>query len=474
VQGMKASFPRIVIAGLKGGSGKTTLSLGLIAAWREGGLAVAPFKKGPDYIDAGWLSAAAGRPCFNLDPFLEGNEKIRASFVAHFGDADVAVIEGNRGLYDGMDAAGTFSTAELSKALRSPVVLIVDCTKATRTVGAMLLGMQKFDTKVAIKGVVLNQIAGSRHERIIREVIGNYCDVPVLGAIPKLRDALLSERHMGLTPFQEHPDVGRAISHAAEIARQYVDLQGLKEIAEDVPGKGLPTRPPASVPGISSGSPAIGVIRDSAFQFYYPENFEELERKGARLVEVSALTEKRLPDVDALYIGGGFPETNAISLAENVSFRRSLRHAIEAGLPVYAECGGLMYLGKSLHLGKERYPMVGVFPITFSLERKPQAHGYTEVRVGRANPFYARGTVLRGHEFHYSKVLDYAPKKGMRFAFRMSRGQGIIDGMDGVCYKNVLATYTHVHAYGTPEWADGLVKRAEMFKRGKRRIGDKK
>ncbi|MGE5300437.1 MAG: cobyrinate a,c-diamide synthase [Acidobacteriota bacterium] len=471
---MKTSFPRIIIAGLKGGSGKTTLSLGLIAAWREEGLAVAPFKKGPDYIDAGWLSAAAGRRCFNLDPFLTGDEKIRASFVAHFGDADVAVVEGNRGLYDGMDAAGTFSTAELSKALKSPVVLIVDCTKATRTVGAMLLGMQKFDRRVAIKGVVLNQVAGSRHEKIIREVIGNYCDVPVLGAIPKLRDVLLSERHMGLTPFQEHPDVGRAISLAAEVARNYVDLEGLRKVAEGAPGKGLRAGPPVPVPHISSGSPAIGVIRDSAFQFYYPENFEELEGKGARLVEVSALTEKRLPDVDALYIGGGFPETNSIALAKNLSFRRSLLNAVEAGLPVYAECGGLMYLGRSLLLGKKRYPMVGVFPITFSLEKKPQAHGYTVVRVGRANPFYARGTVLKGHEFHYSRVLDYAHKEGMRFAFRMSRGQGIIDGMDGVCYKNVLATYTHVHAYGTPEWADGLVKRAEIFKRGKRRLGDKR
>jgi cobyrinic acid a,c-diamide synthase len=470
---MKKSFPRLIIAGLKGGSGKTTLSLGLIAAWKEDGSAVVPFKKGPDYIDAGWLSAAAGRPCFNLDPFLTGKERILASFTEHFGDADVAVIEGNRGLYDGMDAAGTFSTGELSKTLRSPVVLIIDCTKVTRTVGAMLLGMQTFDRKVAIKGVVLNQVAGARHEKVVKDVIGNCCGVPVLGAIPKLRDALLSERHMGLTPFQEHPEVDHAISLSAEIVRKYVDLEGLRKVAMAAPDRGLPVYRPVAARDVSQASPVIGVIRDSAFQFYYPENFEELRRKGARLLEVSALTEKRLPDVDALYIGGGFPETNSVVLARNVSFRRSLLKAVESGLPVYAECGGLMYLGKSLVLGKERYPMVGVFPISFSLERKPQAHGYTVVRVDRANPFYARGVVFRGHEFHYSRVLDCRRKEGMRFAFRMSRGQGITDGMDGVCYKNVLATYTHVHALGTPEWAEGLVKKAEVYKRGKRRLGGK-
>ncbi len=191
-------------------------------------------------------------------------------------------------------------------------------------------------------------------------------------------------------------------------------------------------------------------------------------------MEISALTEKRLPEVDALYIGGGFPETNSIALARNISFRRSLRKAVESGLPVYAECGGLMYLGKSLLLGKKRHPMVGIFPITFSLEKRPQAHGYTVVRVSRENPFYERGTELKGHEFHYSKVVDYSPQEGMRLTFRMTRGRGIINGMDGICYKNVLATYTHVHAYGTPQWAEGLLREAWAYKGERRRLGDKK
>ena len=224
---MRSRYPRLVIAGLKGGAGKTTVSLGLISAWRGRGLSIVPFKKGPDYIDAGWLSSAAGRPCYNLDPFLISKERILYSFQGHFNNADCAVIEGNRGLYDGLDSAGTYSTAELAKMLKTPVVLVMDCTKMTRTAAAVLLGIQKFDRKVDIKGVVLNQIAGARHEKIVRETIEKYCRVPVLGALPKLKENLLSERHMGLTPFQEHAEVEEALSRAGDIARQYIDLDSI-------------------------------------------------------------------------------------------------------------------------------------------------------------------------------------------------------------------------------------------------------
>ncbi len=476
---MKISCPRLIIAGLRGGTGKTTVSLGLIAAWRRKGLKVAAYKKGPDYIDAGWLSSAAGRPCYNLDPFLVGREKLIASFTDHFGEADCAVIEGNRGLYDGMDTEGTYSTAELAKTLRAPVLLILDCTKTTRTAAAMVLGMKKFDRRVNICGVVLNRLAGARHERVVRESIEKYCGVRVLGAVPKLKADFLSERHMGLTPFQEHPEVERAISFAADVALKYFDLKAIWDVAE---GGGMSGgRAPESRSrgwkercdkGTKSSLPAfppephvtIGIIRDSAFQFYYPENFEELEKRGARLIEISALIERRLPAIDALYIGGGFPETHAVALARNAGFRRALKDAVEKGLPVYAECGGLMYLGRSLRVGKRSYAMAGVFPIMFGLEEKPQAHGYTIVETSRRNPFYERGVVLKGHEFHYSRVIDYRHRKGVSFAFRMQRGQGLVDGNDGICYKNVLATYTHLHAYGVPQWADGLVQRAKRYK----------
>ncbi|MEW6109579.1 MAG: cobyrinate a,c-diamide synthase [Nitrospirota bacterium] len=470
VKQSKSNYPRLVIAGIRGGSGKTMLSLGLISAWRKKGLSVVSYKKGPDYIDAGWLSSAAGRPCYNLDPFLIRKEKIFSSFREHFNKADCAVIEGNRGLYDGMDSAGTYSTAELSRMLKSPVILVIDCTKLTRTAGAIVLGMQRFDKNADIKGVVLNRIAGARHEKIIREAIEMYCDIPVLGSIPKLARDFLSERHMGLTPFQEHPEVRKVISSASEVAENYLELDRILEIARKaVPltNKKCGIKDEDFIIKIRPGAPElkIGIIRDSAFQFYYPENFEELEKRGATLVEISALKAKSLPDIDALYIGGGFPETNAIALAENNSFIRSVRKAIEGGLPVYAECGGLMYLGKTLLLENKSYPMAGIFPVKFRLEKKPQAHGYTIVEVNKPNPFYAKGVVLKGHEFHYSRVINEVNKKGLRFSFRMKRGKGIFDNMDGLCYKNVLATYTHLHALGSPEWADGLIKQALLYKK---------
>ncbi|MDI6743900.1 MAG: cobyrinate a,c-diamide synthase [Thermodesulfovibrionales bacterium] len=472
---MKKEYPRIIIAGIKGGSGKTTLSLGLIAALGKKGMKVIPYKKGPDYIDAGWLASAARNPCYNLDPFMIGKEKILSSFKTHFGYANCAVIEGNRGLYDGMDSKGTYSTAELAKTLKCPVILVLDCTKVTRTAAATVVGMQKFDSKVNIAGVVLNRIAGARHENIIRESIERYCKIPVLGAIPKLGKDFMSERHMGLTPFHEHPEVEKAISFCSEIAEKYLDIDKIWKIAMEAGvrdwGLGISkikkTNPQPLTPNSIVN---IGVIRDSAFQFYYPENFEELEKKGAELIEISALKEKKLPDIDALYIGGGFPETNAIALAKNKAFRNSLKRAIEDGLPVYAECGGLMYLGSALVLEGKEYPMAGIFPVKFALEKKPQAHGYSIVEVSRGNPFYKKGAVIKGHEFHYSRVVNpYAVSefnaRNIYFAFGMKRGEGIINGMDGLCYRNVLATYTHIHALRTPEWTSGMIKKAEGYKR---------
>ncbi len=468
---MKLNYPRIIIAGMKGGAGKTTVSLGIIAAWKKQGRSIVPYKKGPDYIDAGWLSSAAGHDCYNLDPFLITKEKILSSFIGHYGSADCAVIEGNRGLYDGMDAAGTYSTAELAKTLQAPVILVLDCTKVTRTAAAMLLGMLKFDSKVKISGVVLNQIAGKRHEKVIREAIAKYCKVPVVGAIPKLRGEQLSERHMGLTPFQEHPGVKKAIAACGDIAEKYLDLDMIWEIAQKAVHRAWGLRPGITnyESRITSHGIRIGIIRDSAFQFYYPENFEELAKRGAKLIEISALKAKKLPEIDALYIGGGFPETHAIALAKNKMFKDAMKQAVEQGLPVYAECGGLMYLGEALVLDRKTYPMAGIFSLRFSLEKKPQAHGYTIVKVTKANPFYKKGAMIKGHEFHYSSVISPLKKKSLQFAFSMERGEGIMDGQDGICYKNVLATYTHLHALGCPEWVEGMMRQAIEYRKGRKK-----
>jgi cobyrinic acid a,c-diamide synthase len=472
------STPRIVVSGLRGGGGKTILSLCLLSLWHKQGLKTAPFKKGPDYIDAGWLAKAADTPCYNLDLFMMSPEQVVHSFISHSQNAHIAVIEGNRGLYDGVDHRGTYSTAQLAKLLQSQVILVVDCTKATNTIAAMVLGCMKMDGRVAIGGVVLNNVATGRQESLIRKSIEENCTLPVLGAIPRLRHDPLPERHMGLIPFQEHEEFQRSLDLVTEIGEQCLNQGEIKRLAENAgaliveevnksEGENVIRSP--HVPVTPDVSLKIGIIRDSAFQFYYQENFEELEKRGADLIDVSPLRENTLPDIDALYIGGGFPETHAIRLSENVGFKNSLTSAIEGRLPVYAECGGLMYLGKSLILNKKEYPMTGVFPVVFSLEKKPQAHGYTIIEVDRPNPYFPEGHGLKGHEFHYSRVVDF--KEDNTFmAFKVKRGHGIKDGMDGLCYRNVLATYTHLHALGASEWADGIIKCARKYKKQKKGI----
>lgn len=459
------SVPRILIAGLKGGGGKTIVSLGLAAAWRDQGMRVAPFKKGPDYIDAAWLSMAADRPCRNLDLFLMAKRSVLRSFVTAGAKADVAVIEGNRGLFDGGDAQGSYSTAELAKLLKIPVVLVVDCTKSTRTMAAIVLGCQHLDPEVPIAGVILNRVAGRRHESVLRESIEEICGVPVLGVIQKLPGKLFPERHLGLVPPDEHHRLAPAIEQAADVARRYLDLDALWNVARQAP----PIEMDADQgPVHAEPKPAvarIGVFRDAAFQFYYPENIEALVREGARVVEFSPLRGGQLPEVDALYIGGGFPETAAAELAQNGPVREDLRQRIERGLPVYAECGGTVYLGEKLiHDGTE-YPMVGALPVVFAFQHKPQGHGYTALETVAENPFFPVGYSLRGHEFHYT-YMQSSTSSDLQFAFKVLRGHGFDGHHDGLRHGNVLACYTHVHALGTEIWARSLVEAAVRFKKG--------
>lgn len=467
------SPPRILIAALRGGAGKTLLSLALISAFKKQGKKVVPFKKGPDYIDAAWLTLAAQNLCHNLDLFLMEREAIQYSFWKHALDAELSIVEGNRGLYDGLDAEGTQSTAALAKLIATPVILIVDGDKITRTAAALVLGCQKIDAQINIQGVILNKIARSRHEEVMRKAIESVCHVPVLGAIPRFPKFLFPERHLGLIPPWEHNFVADALERAQELVVNNVNLERIWEIAQSAPppGEEILTRigkmEANAVKGERHKKFTIGVIKDSAFQFYYPENLEALERRGATILEISAIKEKLLPAVDALYIGGGFPETHAEYLANNHSFRNSLRQAVEDGLPVYAECGGLMFLGESLTMGTKNYPMVGALPITFAMERQPQGHGYTILQVNKRNPFFPLGLHLYGHEFHYSRVLWFKENPAY-FACRVKRGVGIDGQMDGFCYNNILAMFSHIHVASCPEWADGLAKSAMAYRlRGK-------
>jgi cobyrinic acid a,c-diamide synthase len=450
---MLSASPRIIISALKGGSGKTIISLGLAAAWRKKGYKVAPFKKGPDFIDAGWLSFAAARACHNLDPFLMTSQQILGSFGSNSTDSDIALIEGNRGLFDGLDAEGCFSTAELGKILKSPVIIIVDVTMVTRTVAALILGCQKFEPDLKICAVIINRVGGTRQESVVKNAIEQYCGIPVIGSVPKLKENIFPERHMGLVPHLETVYARSAIEWARAVVEKNLDIQAVWKLANDAEPleRHIQRDNNGDTHVFSSDPPRIGVIKDNAFWFYYPENLDQLETMGAFMVEVNALADKELPELDALYIGGGFPETQAEALADNTSFRESLKRGIDAGLPVYAECGGLMYLGESLVVNEKTYPMAGILPVKFVLEEKPQGHGYTILEVTRQNPYYPVGEALKGHEFHYSRPVISMPEE-INPVFEVRRGRGLDGQRDGLCKKNLLATYTHLHAGGNPLW----------------------
>ncbi len=448
----------LVVAGLSGGSGKSVVAVGLAAALRRRGHQVVPFKKGPDYIDAGWMTTAVGNPCYNLDPFLMDPEVVADSFRQHCAGADFALVEGNRGLYDGVNPEGGFSTAELAIQLDLPVFLVVNCSKTTRTVAAMVLGCRELDKRVRLAGVILNQIATSRHQRIVTQSVEKYTGIPVVGIVPRMKDDIFPMRHLGVTPCQEYGTADIAVSRLAAIAEEHFDLDRIVELMQPVPRAD-------HLAGIQEENRVtIGVLRDAAFQFYYEENLEALRRGGAELVMINALTADRLPDdLDALYIGGGFPETSARQLAENVSFRQSVSDRADQGLPIYAECGGLIFLGKSIILDTVEYPLAGVFPVTFGLSRKPQAHGYSIFTAERENPFYSVGTQVKGHEFRYSIVEHWDGTAG-ELVLKLDRGTGFVEQRDGLVKNNVLALYTHVLAPGTPEWAEGMLAAAARYK----------
>jgi len=460
---MNRHCPRIVMAALRGGAGKTTLSLAVTVALRRQGLTVTPFKKGPDYIDAAWLGRAASGPCYNLDTYLMGDRQVVRSFSRHAAAGTFSIIEGNRGLFDGVNADGDFSTAELAKLLHAPVILIVDCDKVTRTAAAMVLGCLHLDPAVDIRGAILSRVNGKRHASVLRRAIEETTGLPVYGTVPRLPDPPFVQRHLGLIPPAEHADVRQALETAGRIARDYLDIPSLVKIAQSAPPWKIGAFPKTTCDQNGGRTVTIGVIQDAAFQFYYSENIEALVNRGAGVVPISALDDEALPPVDALYIGGGFPETQADRLVANESFRRSLRAAAEAGLPIYAECGGFLYLGESLTIGDRRYPMVGALPVAFGMETKPQGHGYTTLAADAENPFFPVGTTITGHEFRYSRILSRR-NEDTHTAFRVLKGTGIDGLRDGLCRKNILAGFTHVHALGTPEWAKAMIAGAGKYR----------
>jgi len=526
-------MPRLCVSALSGGGGKTLLSLGLTRALAARGHTVKAFKKGPDYIDAAWLALAAGRPATNLDPYMLRPDQLKALFAhamfstqAQTGSTEVlGVIEGNRGLFDGMDVSGSCSTAELARTLACPVILSVNCTKMTRTTAALVRGMTTFEPGLHFAGVVLNQVGTPRHEDLLRKVIEEYTDVRVLGVLPRLKENPLPERHMGIASCGDdlspqaravldtlgnfvggHVDLeavmaaaraadsGQAFfdsTNAADAAEQFwssatvpqADPQGTCKpvLAVEVPASALPQ------PHVATPRPRIAYVRDHALWFYYEENLEALERAGAELVRLEIVGPRAgqwpvlrgsLPqgadgcEIDGLYLGGGFPEDCAAELSASPHLR-TLAAWAEAGLPVYAECGGFMLLSQGIERDGKLWPMSGIFPVVAQFCPKPQGLGYVRGVVTADNPFFPLGMEILGHEFHYSRCRweGAAPCHGMRLRKGQGMGQGGAgpatgrqgQNIDGLLRHNVWASYTHIFAPAIPCWASSFVAAASRF-----------
>jgi len=455
------AIPRLVLSAPHGRSGKTTLCLGLAAAFAGRGLRVQPFKKGPDYIDPGWLGEAAGRPCRNLDLFLVEAGALLAGFGRACQSADLALIEGAHGLYDGLDGEGTNSTAQLARLLQAPVVLVIDASRMTQSVAALVRGFQDFQPGVNVAGVILNQVANPRHRAKLADALSRHVKIPLLGALPRGPSLTIPDRHLGLVPRDEEAGLLPVVEELRRAVEASVDLDGLLDLARRAPPLAL-----SPVPPIAALAPSVrlGVARDRAFTFYYPENLEALRRAGAELVPLDTLEDRSLPEVDGLYLGGGFPEMFLEALEANEGLRRDIRRAVSDGLPVYAECGGLMYLARRITWNGRSASMVGALPCDIEMTAGIQGHGYVRGRVAGANPYFPIGTALRGHEFHYSRVTGL---EAGEFAFSLERGRGIAGGKDGLVVENVLAAYTHLHALGAPGWAEGLVAQAHAYREGR-------
>lgn len=452
----------LVIAGLSGDSGKTLVSCGITAALKNKGLKVSSFKKGPDYIDPAWLSLAAGSSCRNLDTYLMTKKKIISSFHASGSISDISVIEGNRGLFDGFDASGTHSTAELAKLLRLPVVLVINVTKVTRTVAAIALGCKMIDNKLNLAGIVINKVAGKRHEKVIREAVEKETNIPVVGAIPKIKGKeIFPSRHLGLVTPGEHSKALMAIENAAEAVEDHIDFNKIIEISKSA--EYIEFENSDLSEKYANNEVRIGYFSDRAFSFYYPENLEHLNEKGAELIKINSFDQSELPDIDLLYIGGGFPETNIENLTINKSLMQSLRDRVEKGLPVYAECGGLMYLAESVETAGKKYDMANVLPIEVKMNKKPQGHGYMEVEVDNDNPYFENGDIVRGHEFHYSGITT--KNDTLKTCFNVKRGSGCFDKRDGLIYKNVFASYFHLHSLSNDSWSKNMIDKAKEYKR---------
>ncbi len=449
-------------------SGKTTVSIGLCAALSKRGLVVQPFKKGPDYIDPIWLGMAAGRPCYNLDFFTAGREETIEDFARRDQSADISIIEGNKGLYDGLDLDGSNSNAALAKSLQAPVILVIDARGTMRGIAPLLIGYQVFDSDVNIAGVIANMTGGSRHESKLRAAVEHYTDIPFLGALDKDSSISIDEQHIGLIPGYEEPQSDNKISIIADAVNDHIDLDRLIEIAATAPENKILVSKPDNI--VSFHGITIGIAQDPAFGFYYPGDLDAMRTAGAEIVPINTLTDSELPLIDGLFIGGGFPERYAAELEANIKLRNSIKAAIENGLPAYAECGGLMYLSRSLNWQGKTFDMVGAIPGDTRMHEKSCGRGYVKLEeISGVFPWESSNdptALVHAHEFHYSSIDGLA--ESTQFAYTVRRGSGINHQSDGLIYKNPMASYSHLRNTRATPWVERFLSFVSDIKAGQK------
>jgi cobyrinic acid a,c-diamide synthase len=447
-----SSSPRVlVVAGVASGVGKTTVPLGLLEAFRRRGLTVQAFKVGPDFIDPGFHEITTGRPSYNLDGWMCGREHARATVARRARDADLAIVEGVMGCFDGLDGTGDDgSTAQVAKWLGAPVVLVIDAEAAARSAAAVVLGFEHFDAELEIAGVIVNRVAGDTHARFVQNAIAARCRAVPLGSIPRDAALTLPERHLGLVTAGEGPLTADARRHLVEVVERSVDLDALWKVAAP-----LRVAPPGEAPRPAPLRARIGVARDTAFCFYYRDNFALLEAAGAELVFWSPLSDRALPRVDGLYFGGGYPELHAAALAANEPVRDGVHAFAAGGGPIYAECGGLMYLADALEdLDGAPHAMVGLLPTTVRMRPRRLSLAYTEVTFTGATPLGAAGAVARGHEFHFSRIDPVSSTIARAYLLRPHHGE---ERAEGYVVEQALMSYVHLHFASNPALADRFV-----------------
>ena len=450
------SSPRVFISAAHKSSGKTTISIGLCSALRNSGKNVSPFKKGPDYIDPIWLSHAAAKPCYNLDFYTSDSDEILETLSHHSQHSDISIIEGNKGLYDGLDLDGSNSNAALAVLSKTPVILVIDSRGMTRGIAPLILGYQAFDPEVQIAGVILNNVGGSRHEGKLQNVIEHYTDVQVVGAVHSSPKLHLPERHLGLKPGNEYGavegiinDIGKVVASQVELERIMDIADSAEEISRTFPNNAKPQNPETL---------RIVIARDAAFNFYYQNDLDAFIECGCELIEIDTLHDEKLPDaIDGLFIGGVHlrPPQYRQSLFDGL--RAEIHDKIEHGLPVYAECGGLMYLSRCIEWQDKKADMVGIIPADTVMHRKPQGRGYVRMKKTAAFPWQKKpssSNVIKAHEFHYS-ALENLGDTGA-FAFQVLRGTGIDGEYDGIVYKNLFACYTHQRNTRSNPWVENF------------------